>query len=140
MNDCPNYGHPDVPEPRPFNPFGEQEPEEPNDSNETGDQQGEKVQWTADYVRFKLAEIGKQEAQTIADAQNENVKDLLLSNSLLTEHYEGLLSTLKAVKAILSQPVQFSNGQGGSFSIIQGDCSSARDMITRTLSKEGVPR
>ncbi len=41
MSDCPNYGHHDVPESRPFNPFGEQEPVEPNDSNETGDQQGE---------------------------------------------------------------------------------------------------
>ncbi len=41
MNDCPNYGHPDVPESRPFNPFGEENPVEPNDSNETGDQQGE---------------------------------------------------------------------------------------------------
>ena len=46
-----------------------------------------------------------------------------------------LLAACKAAVAALSQPVQFSDGKGGSIQIIQGDCKVARDLLGLTIAR-----
>ena len=48
---------------------------------------------------------------------------------------DELLADFKAVNAVLNQPVQFSDGHGGSFSIIQGDCAAARRIIEAAIAR-----
>jgi len=50
-------------------------------------------------------------------------------------HAERLAEAMKGAIAALSQSVQFSDGKGGAFKIIQGDCVLARKFLSDALAQ-----
>ncbi len=94
--------------------------------------------WQNETITWKSG--GVTDEERIANLQfslrnevNAHVK-VIKQRDNLKAHADKLAEALRGIKAVLNQPVQFSDGKGGSFSIIQGDCAVARKFTEAALA------